>query len=167
MSSKRNLPTDSVVNTKNATDSFNNIQVEADGVIFVPKGFDLPPRCIVCNDMACQPIETINLRKHSFWKIFPLKKFPLSIGKCSIHQEKPELYKYGKYVWFLGICLNLGAANVLFRADNVAIKIVAIIVIFLGALLMQRSDAVIKVMSIKKQGIRVKGFGEAFLQSLR
>lgn len=147
--------------------------------VYVPSGYDLPPRCIICNEAAQMPIKERTMYWHSPWlylliivnilvyaliALIVRKKTKVSPGYCADHKAARQR----KINWFLvpSILLMLGGTGLMvYGPDSLGV-----FVFVLGFLLLIPAiiaSNTIRPIRIEKSGAKYNGCKEPFLSSLK
>lgn len=145
---------------------------------FVPKGRDLPPRCIICNAEAATPIKQKTMYWHSPWlyflillniliyafiAIFVRKKTKVSPGYCKAHRSARRKKIYS----FLGGSLLFVCGGMFLVANQEPAGALAFVVAFLLLIPAIIISNRFRPVSIDNSGAKFAGCQEPFLDSLK
>jgi hypothetical protein len=146
-------------------------------LLVVPAGELLPPRCVKCNEPATMDKARTFVWHHPGWYIFvPInillyiligafvqKKAKLAFGLCGEHRRRRRNFTLASWgIFAVGVAVLFAAvaeSSVLLGSAGGFLWLVAAIVGTLGSRVLTASR-------IDKQEARLKGCGEAFLDSL-
>ncbi|GAB2518299.1 hypothetical protein [Lysobacter humi (ex Lee et al. 2017)] len=148
-----------------------------DGV-YVPRGADLPARCVRCNAPVAGARKRRTLYWHSPWlylliaigllvyavvALIVRRRAEASPGLCALHAAQVRRTRW------IGVGLGLGAFGAMFAAfssDRVGLGLLCLLaacVVFAVTAIRAR---LVRPTRIDERGMRLVGFGEAFLASI-
>lgn len=146
--------------------------------VFVPKGQDLPPRCIICNAEADLPIKKrtmywhspgyyliilLNIILYALVAMFARSKAKVSPGYCKVH--KAARRKRIALFMVPSILLLVGGFIAAATADSI-MGALALIVSVLLMVISAIANRILVPVRIDKTGAKYSGCKEPFLSSL-